>query len=194
MTSPKPSESAKIYQIKVTLQGSQPPIWRRFLVHGDTTLGKLHWILQVVMGWDNDHMHQFHVGKNLYVDMTMAETSPWQSEDLDESSVTLAGVARRPKAKLIYEYDFGDSWMHELRVEKILPPEPHTHYPVCLAGSGACPLEDSGGIYGYYDKLNAIRDPRHPEHDDVIEWMGANFNPEAFDLGIINMALKKIRR
>lgn len=153
MTSSKPSANSDIYQMKVTLRYSRPPIWRRILVSGDTTLEELHWILQIVMGWDNSHLHQFHLGGIRYTDLTTVEMDPFETEDKDESRFRLSNVARRPKAKLTYEYDFGDSWIHELLVEKILAAEPHTHYPACIAGRGACPPEDCGGMGGYYDKL-----------------------------------------
>ena len=194
MTLSKPGADSGIYQMKVTLKWSRPPIWRRILVSGGTTLEALHWILQIVMGWGNEHLHQLHVGGIRYTDLTTVEMAPFETEDKDESKVKLSSVARRPKSKLLYEYDFGDGWMHELLVEKILPTEPHTHYPACVAGRGACPPEDCGGIGGYYDKLEAIRDPRHPEHEDIIDWMGADFDPDKFDLDSINKALKRIRK
>jgi hypothetical protein len=94
---------------------------------------------------------------------------------------------------LRYEYDFGDSWEHELLVEKILPPEPGVRYPLCLKGKGACPPEDVGGVWGYDSFLEAIADPKHPEHDDMLEWVGGEFDPEAFDLDEVNEALRYVR-
>jgi len=193
MKSPMSGANSDIYQMKVTLKWSRPPIWRRILVSGDIILNELHWILQIVMGWHNEHLHQFQVGEVSYTDLTMTEMSPFGSEDRDESKFRLSTLARRPKSKLIYEYDFGDGWMHELLVEKILPAEPGTHYPVCLAGKGACPPEDCGGMGGYYDKLEAIRNPRHPEHEDIIDWMGADFDPDVFDLEKVNKAMRRFR-
>ena len=95
--------------------------------------------------------------------------------------------------RFLYEYDFGDSWIHEILVEKILPPEPKKRYPVCLKGKRACPPEDVGGPWGYADFLEAIRDPDHPEHEEYLEWAGEDFDPEAFDLDEVNRALRKMR-
>ncbi len=111
-----PSTSVPIYQVKVTLKGSKPPIWRRILVASDTRLGKLHRILQVVMGWTDSHLHQFIVGHTYY-------GVPHPDVDLDvrsERTVPLSRVLQAPKDKITYEYDFGDSWEHELLLEKVL--------------------------------------------------------------------------
>ncbi|MGH9890728.1 MAG: plasmid pRiA4b ORF-3 family protein, partial [bacterium] len=97
------------------------------------------------------------------------------------------------KNKIVYEYDFGDSWAHDLVVEKILEPEPGAHYPVGLAGKRACPPEDCGGVWGYQTLLEAIRDPKHPEHEEMLEWVGGNFDPEAFDLEVVNQDLQSMR-
>jgi len=107
--------------------------------------------------------------------------------------VKLKDVVSREKAKFIYEYDFGDGWEHELLVEKILPPTAGQRYPICLKGKRACPPEDVGGIWGYADFLEAIQDPNNPDHEDLLEWIGGSFDPEAFDLEEINRRLQKIR-
>jgi hypothetical protein len=104
----------------------------------------------------------------------------------------LQQVVSRVKDKLIYEYDFGDSWEHELLIEKILPPEAGKRYPVCLTGKRACPPEDCGGIWGYASFLEAIQDPQHPEHEEMVEWVGGKFNPEAFDLDEVNREIQNL--
>jgi len=180
-----------IYQIKVTLDESKPPIWRRILVRSDITLAKLHRILQVVMGWEGYHLHQFIVGRTYY-----GEPHPDYEgyvEMRDERRVKLNQIAPGEGFKFRYEYDFGDSWLHTLLVEKTLPPEPGQQYPVCIKGKGACPPEDVGGVWGYYTFLEAIQDPDHPEHEDYLEWIGGEFDPEAFDLDEVNAALRKLR-
>jgi hypothetical protein len=110
----------------------------------------------------------------------------------NEKNVSLRQVVAKVKDKLIYEYDFGDSWEHELLVEKILLPEAGKRYPVCLTGKRACPPEDCGGIWGYTSFLDAIHDPQHPEHDEMLEWVGGPFDPEAFDLDEVNQELHRL--
>ena len=179
-----------IYQIKVTLNGSQPPIWRRIEVSGNIRLDELHLILQETMGWSNSHLHQFIVGQTYY-----GESNPDDDmgglEMLDESKYRLNQIAPGEKSKFVYEYDFGDSWEHIILVEKVLPPEKGVHYPRCIKGKRACPPEDVGGIWGYTDFVKTIKDPHHPGHEDMLEWAGDDFDPEAFDLVEINEALQQ---
>ncbi len=188
MKATKSETGAQIYQIKVTLEGSKPPIWRRLRVSGDVTLAQLHDIIQIAMGWEGYHLHQFIVGNAYY-----GEPHPdYGPEMRDERRVTLRQIAPREGMRFRYEYDFGDGWMHQILVEKFLPPEPGEVYPICIEGKRACPPEDVGGIWGYYDFLEAIRDPEHPEHEDYLEWIGGEFDPEAFDLEGVNEALQAL--
>jgi hypothetical protein len=189
MAKKKTADSGAIYQIKVTLKGSSPPIWRRLEVSDQTTLAKLHIILQKAMGWDDSHLHQFIVGKTYYGE----PSDEMGFKTYDERRFKLAQLPLREKSKFLYEYDFGDSWEHEILIEKILPADGEKKLPVCLKGKGACPPEDIGGIWGYYEFLEAIGDPEHPEHEDMKEWFEGDFDPAAFDLEKVNSYLAKIR-
>jgi hypothetical protein len=184
----KTASKAPIYQIKVTLDGSKPPIWRRLLVPGDVTLEKLHYIIQEAMGWTNSHLHQFIVD-GIY----FGEPHPdYGFEMHDERRIRLKEITYNEGFKFRYEYDFGDSWMHTLAVEKIVEPEPGQQYPVCIKGKRACPPEDVGGVWGYGDFLEAIGDPDHSEHEMYLEWIGGEFDPEAFDLEETNTMLREL--
>jgi Plasmid pRiA4b ORF-3-like protein len=178
-----------VYQIKVTLKGSQPPIWRRIQVTSVTTLAQLHRILQCVMGWEGYHLYRFVAGGIECGDPRMLE----EMEGEDARKVTLATLVWGEKCKFLYEYDFGDSWEHELLVEKMLPVEVGKRYPICLTGKRACPPEDCGGIWGYTGFLEAIHDPQHPEHEEMLEWVGGEFDPEAFDLDEVNTVLQSLK-
>jgi hypothetical protein len=175
------------YQIKVTLHGTNPPIWRRILVPGNTTLLKLHDILQIVMGWEDYHLHMYTIKGSIY-------GNPADDEDgdlgtIDEARVKLSQMILREGQRFSYEYDFGDSWDHTLWVEKILSHQEGVRYLLCLKGKRACPPEDVGGVWGYQDFLEAIRDPNHEEHDEYLTWVGGEFDPEAFDLQKVNTQL-----
>lgn len=178
-----------IYQLKVTLKDSRPPIWRRIQVSADTKLSIFHLILQDVMGWTNSHLHQFRVGRTYYGE-SVPEADFYVE---DERKISLGQAAPGAKKKIVYEYDFGDGWEHEVLVEKVLEPEPGVRYPVCIAGKRACPPEDCGGVWGYEEFLKAIRDPKHPEHDSMLEWVGGKFDAEEFDLEFINEELWRLR-
>jgi len=179
----------QIYQLKITLRESRPPIWRRFQVRSDVTLAKLHRVIQEVMGWLDGHLHQFIVGRISYGVPDPDDLSGMR----DERKMRLDQILSVPGRRIVYEYDFGDGWEHEIVLEKILSPDPKARYPRCLDGARACPPEDSGGIYGYADFLEAIKNPDHEEHEEMLEWIGGEFDAEAFDLKAVNQSLKSIR-
>lgn len=182
-----------IYQIKVALEESKQPIWRRVLVHSDITLAQLHTIIQVVMGWTNSHLHQFIVD-GTYYGLPHPDYEDMGMEMHDERQVKLNQIVREQGDTFRYEYDFGDSWLHILEVEDIQEPEAGQTYPRCIKGKRACPPEDIGGLWGYYDYLEAIQDPDHPEHEAYREWYGGDFDPEAFDPAEVNAALRQWER
>lgn len=192
MAAKKHTSAPQIYQLKITLLGSKPPIWRRVQASSDMTLERLHWVLQSAMGWTNSHMHQFRVGK-IYYGATYPDDFDGMPETRDERKARLCDLVSRPKTKFVYEYDFGDGWEHEIMLEKILTPEPGIKYPVCTEGKRACPPEDCGGIWGYVELLDTIKDPNHPEHEEMLEWLGDDFDPEAFDVEAVNKNLRRIK-
>ena len=178
-----------IYRIKITLTHIRPPVWRRIQVPADTKLGKLHRILQEAMGWYDTHLHAFHVGHETY---GIPDGEFVDDETINERNVPLDKIAVEGD-KLIYEYDFGDGWEHELLVEQVLPAEKGKRYPLCLAGQRACPPEDCGGPWGYEHLLEVLSDPKHEDHEEIREWLGGPFDPEAFDLDEVNRMLRRIR-
>jgi len=176
--------SQNIYQIKVTLQDSHPSIWRRIQVNSDINLGKLHEVLQIAMGWSNSHLYGFRVGLICY-----SEPDPHFPDDtIDGRDIRLDEIVIEGDT-FIYDYDFGDSWEHEIQIEKILSAEPGAHYPLCLAGERACPPEDCGGVPGYDYLLEALSDPTNSKYAELLEWIDEDFDPEAFDLDAVNAAL-----
>jgi hypothetical protein len=173
-----------MYQLKITLQDIKPPIWRRLCVPGTTTLAVLHDVIQTAFGWTDSHLHEFSIGESRY-------GRPDHLEELvaDERSVTVA-AAVRSKIKLFgYVYDFGDEWLHEIQVEKVLPSDAGAAQISCLDGRRQGPPEDCGGPWGYAEFLEAIGDPNHPEHHEKLDWIGGAFDPEAFDVASANRAL-----
>ncbi|MEW5803799.1 MAG: plasmid pRiA4b ORF-3 family protein [bacterium] len=176
-----------VYQMKITLMGIEPPIWRRIQVTSDTSLHKLHEILQVVMGWTNSHLHQFIIGGKYFAEPDPEYDPEVENEQLIRLSQVVSGINDRS----IYEYDFGDNWEHEVLIEKIMPVAEGTRYPVCLAGQRACPPEDCGGIQGYRHLLEAVQDPGHPEHKEMLEWVGGSIDPESFTLNEVNQKIEQ---
>lgn len=170
---------SKAYQLKITLDGIQPPIWRRLEVLGNATLDELHDIFQVAMGWCNCHLHQFTAEGTHY---GPEDPEAWEPM-VDEKSARLDQVLPKQGDRMIYEYDFGDGWTHKVVVEEIKPADSGSkRYPLVTGGKRACPPEDCGGVFGYGDLLQVLADPKHPEHEEMKEWCDGDFDPEAFDM------------
>ncbi len=185
-------QPAPIYQIKVTLNRSSPPIWRRILVPANVTLLKLHDIVQIVMGWEDSHLHEFTRGGVTY---GVPDYDAFNDFEIKDSArVKLSQVLRAEGERLGYEYDFGDSWQHTLLLEKILPRQKGATYPICVKGRRACPPEDVGGMWGYENFLDAIRNPDHEEHELYTTWIGGAFDPDFFDLEAVNGELQAMGR
>jgi len=178
-----------VYEMKVRIKGARPAIWRRFRVSGNITFYKLHRILQEVMGWSDYHLYEFRVGKLL-----LGEPDPdYSPETKSARRVRLSEILIRETAQFIYIYDFGDYWEHEVTVERILSSDEELRHPVCIDGKRACPPEDCGGIWGYSDLLKIIRNPAHEEYEEMMEWLGGEFDPNQFDIDEVNRRLKAIR-
>jgi Plasmid pRiA4b ORF-3-like protein len=182
----------QIFQIKVSLNGSKPKIWRRLLLEPGTELSNLHIIIQIAMGWENSHLHQFIKNRKYYLE----PMDDGMLEDMgaeDYSGMTVAGLLKGEKDKMVYEYDFGDGWEHDVVLEKILPFDEKVDYPTCTAGKMNCPPEDCGGVWGYSDMLEILKDPGHEEYEDYLDWIGGEFDPNYFDKDKVNKLLKRAR-
>ena len=182
-------KTGAVYQLKIALRNVRPRIWRRVQVR-DCTLAELHEIIQVAMGWEFSHLYSFNIGGVDYGDLDMTGD---ELDMKDARRARLCRLVRGEKFKFRYTYDFGDNWEHEIVVEKILPPEEGKTYPVCVDGKRAGPPEDVGGVWGYMDFIEAIRDPKHPQHRELAEWYEAPFDPEAFDIDELNRRLVRLR-
>ena len=181
---------SQVYQLKITLMGSKPPIWRRFTVDSGITLGDLHYIIQEVMGWMNDHLHEYISAEGDRYGMDNLDNSDFD-EIISENEIHLCDVIIREKQKLFYCYDFGDDWRHQLVLEKVIEvPEKHPR-PRCLKGKNACPPEDCGGIWGYYNLLQILDNPEHPHHEEMLEWTGGGLDPELFDIDLVNHSIEE---
>lgn len=184
---PAPVEALRqIYQVKVTLKGIRPAVWRRILVPSTITLPQLHMVLQAAMGWSDTHLHQFVANDRNYG----VPDPDFDGSVTDERRVRLNQIMREEKDSLTYQYDFGDGWEHDVVLEKVLPFDGKTSLPFCSAGKRACPPEDVGGPMGYRNFLRALEDSEHPEHESFRAWIGNEFDAEHFDRRAVNVAFK----
>jgi hypothetical protein len=174
-----------VFQLRIRLEGIDPPIWRRVLVSGAAKLSRLHDIFQAAMGWTNSHLHSFTIDGKLYG----SQFDDYPEEELDEAEYTVFVALRR----FVYDYDFGDSWTHEVVVEDVTWSPYVLKHGVCLDGGGARPLEDVGGTGGYEEYLETLADPLHEEHDNYLVWVGYKFDPSVFNVAADNAALQRVR-
>jgi hypothetical protein len=176
-----------IYQLRVSLADIAPPVWRRLLVPGAYTLDRVHRAIQYAMGWQDCHLHSFDIDGVQY-----GEPDPDGELALrDELDHRLDAVASKG-SRFLYTYDFGDWWEHDLVVEDVLSAEPDERYPNCVDGARCCPPEDVGGPFGYTELLTALADPGHPEHEQMREWLGREFDPEEFDAQRASTLLRRL--
>ncbi len=174
-----------IAKLTVTLQYIDPPVWRRVLIPANIkSLADLHVVIQTVMPWTDDHLHEFNIAGERY------GSSDPLGKVVSDVRITLAGVRNKGVARFEYTYDFGDSWEHLIVIEGTVPRAEGQHYPACIGGERACPPEDCGGVYGYDGLLEARSDPAHPNHAHASEYLGEGFDPEAFPVAAIDRRLK----
>ena len=176
-------------RMHIKLAHIEPPIWRRILVPADITLAQLHEAIQSVMGWTRSHLHEFRIDETKY---GIPDEISWDSSDRvrPEGDVFLHDVLNHAEQTFTYVYDFGDDWHHELVVEEILETESDQRGAYCLGGERNCPPEDVGGPFFYPEFLRAIADPSHEDHEHFSEWVGDDFDPEAFDAVSVNEGLE----
>ena len=184
----QPETPVEVYVVKVTLLGTSPPVWRRILVPRDITLRNLHRTLQTVMGWTDSHLHQFVFQRQSLSD----PRSRVGRKVADENRTKLGELIGTVGAKLLYEYDFGDGWQHELLLEDVLLGD-ESFQQICVAGRRCCPPEDCGGPQGFAELLQALQDANDPSHEEVCAWLG-DFVPESFSADETNRRLCRRRK
>lgn len=177
----------EIYTLRIFLDQIQPPIWRRVRVPEHHTLGHLHRVVQVVMGWQDYHLHEFSYGSERYGRPDYDEGAGLR----DERRIELRGLGMTPGSVLGYLYDFGDDWHHIVVFEGAMPASADETYPLCIGGERSAPPEDVGGIFGYQEFLQAIADPEHERHEELISWSGGGFDPELFSIEKTNRRLRR---
>ncbi len=196
----KPKSQSYIYELRITLQEIRPPIWRLVQVPSTLPLCCLHDVLQAALGWTDSHLHQFEKDGKYW-----GVPEHYEDDDIDiidERQTKISAILRAQGDSVLYVYDLGDNWRHEVVLEKILPALGTTVRPLCLSGERHCPPEDVGGTSGYEEFLEVIFDPRQEEHEHYVHWAGnpsvltrslGRFQPEEFDVRAVNDTLSRMR-
>ncbi len=180
-----------VYQIKIQLKNAKPTIWRRVKLNSTTSLNDLHKIIQSTMGWENAHLHQFVVGDKYYMSAEEVKENlefDDYNRNVDYTDIIIADVLKKEKDKIEYEYDFGDGWEHIVTLEKIFENE-IILYPKCIKGKAACPPENCGGVWGYMNIIKTMKNPKHPEYEDIKNWLGGGLDIDDFDIDMVNEQL-----
>ena len=182
-----------MFTFHLKLIGTEPLVTRTFKVSAESSIYILHHIIQVVMGWKNYHLYQFEVG-----DLVIADKRLWDEEEMgpitDVKDVSVGDVVTEVGTTAVYEYDFGDGWMHHLElVDRSIHPTQEV-LPLVISGENACPPEDCGGIHGYKELLEVLKNPKHPEYRETIVWVGSKFNPTNFSVDACNKELGKLNK
>lgn len=182
--------SERIARLHIQLDDVEPPIWRRVEVPLTSTLKAVHDVIQAVMLFEDYHLFQFEIGDRRY-----GYPDPdWGDDTRDARYLRLSAVLDRGEARFTYTYDFGDDWRHTIVVEEVVAADPMVDYPRFVEGAHRAPPEDVGGLPGFEEFLEAMADPRHPEHDSVTTWFGRRFDPADIDVPTITQRLEKLAR
>jgi hypothetical protein len=173
----------RIARLRISLEEIEPEVWRRVEVPLAVHLKGVHDVIQAAMGWEDYHLFEFRVGQRIYGIRDPA----WDFDRkvMNARGVRLAALVARGIDRLEYVYDLGDNWRHVVTIEAVEPPAPAQLYPHFVEGARRCPPEDVGGVIGYYEFLEAVREPRHPEHRRMLEWYGGAYDPDDADLPLI---------
>ena len=190
-------------QLKIELPYTEPPVWRTVVVPHDIRLDRLHSVIQQSLDWEDAHLHSFERDGVIYETPVPADADMFAGASIrpvhDERKITLDQVLTKARQKLDYTYDFGDDWLHKITLEKLLPDESvigkakPKRIALCVDGANAAPPEDCGGLPGFENLKEALADPKHPEHDDMVEWYGDEFDAAEFSVASINDDLKRIK-
>lgn len=186
-----------VYYLSVSLKDANPPILRDIVIPSNLTLEKFHYVIQVVMGWQNCHLHQFIVDEVFYTTKVAhaennLDASDENDYERDERKYTVAQLLTKEKTSFIYEYDFGDSWTHHIELKEIRPAGANAQQPRCISGTQACPPEDSGGVWGYTEMLETLQNAKGTEKEEILERLGKDFNPDYFDVDAVNEQLERL--
>lgn len=199
----RPTAPRTLHTLRITLAEASPPIWRLVRVRSDATLGQLHGVIQAAMGWMNCHLHAFRVGREQFSDPT------FELEDAqDEFEVQLTRCLAKPGDRIVYEYDFGDGWEHEVEFVESAAATAASPRAECRGGARACPPDDVGGVGGYEHLLEVLNDPKHKEHRDLKDWIAemreeyaeydrrfeGPFDPELFSVESANVAIAALSK
>jgi Plasmid pRiA4b ORF-3-like protein len=182
--------ASDILELHIVLRACEPKVERTLVLRADHTFADLHGCIQIAMGWENAHLHEFRVG-DVRVGMDPQDEFFADADVLMEEEVRLFQLLPECKGSFTYWYDFGDDWFHDIKIN-VLPLDKYEglELPSCTAGSGACPPEDCGGVWGYAELLEGLQSGSLQRKKEIHSWLGGPFDPTKFDLKAVDRALR----
>jgi hypothetical protein len=171
---------AEGYYIRIELLDVSPPVWRTMNVPSGIRLDEFSVLLMIAMGWEGSHLHQFRAGKQVIGHSDQSD----HEAHLNEQELFIEDLFQEDISPIIFDYDFGDGWEHEITLLGELSAE--DDLLVVIDGERACPPEDCGGPSGYDDLVQILANPNDPEYEEMLDWLGEDFDPEAFDIDLVN--------
>ena len=174
------------YHLYIELNEIKPKIWRRIKLDPNIYLDDFHRIVQTTMGWTNSHLHVFNDGDQQYAPAEFEVDNA-----IDSREFRLFDILTEDNPALYYEYDFGDGWEHKIILDEVKILDKPYGKPVCIDGARQCPPEDVGGVHGYYELLEAMKEPSSFDYKDFVRWLGKPFDPDQFDADKISKLLKR---
>jgi hypothetical protein len=182
----------QVITLRVALEKTSPPIWRRIQLTEDMTLNDLHYAIQGAFGWDDSHLHMFTIkGRGQYSSRRASWDGDFEADTDDSHKVSLGALVKEQVKKFRYIYDFGDSWTHEVKIEKVEMMAEKLKSPRCIDGALCGPPEDCGGIYGFFNFKEIMADRKHPEYKDMKDWYGKTFDPKKFNVAEANKNIRQ---
>lgn len=181
-----------VYTCRIKLDGITPEIWREFQFDPDITFDQLHNIIQFVMGWEDDHLYEFHVHQQVIGLPDPVFGDPGDRPFLNARRETVKKHVHKKKTVFTYVYDFGDDWNHTITLMDI-DLTVSDSMPLCLNGARSCPPEDVGGVWGYQHLTEVLQTPDHPERDDLLNWVSEDYDPESFSCEAVNGELQRFK-
>ena len=180
-----------IARVRIELRELEPTLWRRVDIPLTSTLLALHDIIQATVGWTNSHLFEFVIDDRVYRE-PFPDDQLFERNVFDPDGIGLSALIGRGVGRLLYVYDFGVDWHHDVIIEEVRDGEAEVDYPAFVAGERRCPPEDVGGVPGFMRFLEAVLNPSHDEHDDLLTWYGRPFDPDDIDERYVRMALSTI--
>lgn len=180
----------RVFEIRIELKDTVPIVWRELVVPETLTFYEFHHAIQISFGWENYHLYSFDAKGQSYGNLDLLE----DVDTINDKSIFINQLLQKEQDTINYEYDFGDGWVHNIELKKIKPHTSKVNLPIVIDGAKASPPEDCGGVHGFENLKNVMKNPKDLEYKELVRWLGKPFDPNEFNIQHINEDLKKLKK